>query len=880
MKIFSKKLLSRTALAVAITALLLISTSCGKHEHTFSNEWSTDEESHWYAATCKHSEEKSELGEHEYDNDCDTNCNVCEYERTAKAHVYDNDCDAECNTCGAKRDAAHKYDNDCDANCNVCEAVRTISHSYGESLTVGEETHYYLCSVCGAKKDEASHVFDKAVAHSDYLKTAATATTKAQYFKSCACGAKSNTEYFESDKIAATLTSIQDLSKTYDKVELGNPTYETNSDGAVTIEWYQGDTKLDAKPVNAGTYKVKVNIPETATYTGISAEKEFTIAKKTLNYLELTKVYDGEGVLAYALGTEHGVVAGDTVLFYCDEAPDYIVGTYNLIPDEDPTTIDDSGADDRAFLAGADKANYKFAERIEGKYKLCATITVTKRVIWTTGAEFPYGRCTTFSGEERENNTDIEIHNLADGETMDSSFISWIFNGTNADSTLSSVEFIDEDDGRSNYTIDITKCSANIVARKLKFPSTIEKGYDGTDVFKVLFNGDNGAVANENVIATIKIESSRPCENPADGFEYFNVVDAGTYTHDNSSIGQISFKYAGATDETSNYDFDDDFYNTTVEFTATINKIGINLPLNITVDYSGSTEFTTMLDGISLENGEQEKVIVKFTAKTSSGVVIEDAGTYPHFKDLTVTYINPNYEYNNDYDPGYSRTLTVNKKTLSNLTIQITDEVFEGNQAYLNTDNGVFHEDKVYIVWTESGHNNTMMWKEHGSDLIAPYEGTPIQGKAQITLGGSDASNYELVLENGSYGRMEYSPFCKPDAHGVCACGEIHDGTGFDQALIISCKEAYNQTFNLSVGDSVYFKIMGEEGEMNNLIFKAKDGSTAKFTAKYYSLSNTSTPSHTELDTTETYMDVNYTSNQYLIITCTSAGEFTLTVEK
>lgn len=53
------------------------------------------------------------------------------------AHVYDNDCDADCNSCGELRDAGHQY-----------------STVYSKNAT----GHWYACSVCGSKKDFASHI--------------------------------------------------------------------------------------------------------------------------------------------------------------------------------------------------------------------------------------------------------------------------------------------------------------------------------------------------------------------------------------------------------------------------------------------------------------------------------------------------------------------------------------------------------------------------------------------------------------------------------------------------------------------------------------------------------------------------------------------------
>ena len=55
--------------------------SCGgkSHEHTYSTEWSKDESGHWHAATCEHTGEKTDFGEHA-DSDNNGKCDVCDYE--------------------------------------------------------------------------------------------------------------------------------------------------------------------------------------------------------------------------------------------------------------------------------------------------------------------------------------------------------------------------------------------------------------------------------------------------------------------------------------------------------------------------------------------------------------------------------------------------------------------------------------------------------------------------------------------------------------------------------------------------------------------------------------------------------------------------------
>ena len=53
-----------------------------EHTHTYSSEWSSNETHHWHAATCEHTEEKSDYAEHSFVKDADETrevCSVCEY---------------------------------------------------------------------------------------------------------------------------------------------------------------------------------------------------------------------------------------------------------------------------------------------------------------------------------------------------------------------------------------------------------------------------------------------------------------------------------------------------------------------------------------------------------------------------------------------------------------------------------------------------------------------------------------------------------------------------------------------------------------------------------------------------------------------------------
>lgn len=71
----------KKSITAVVTALIMMFsifglTACG-HEHTFSDEWSTSATEHWHAATCEHTDEVKDKGEHEFGGG--GSCSVCGY---------------------------------------------------------------------------------------------------------------------------------------------------------------------------------------------------------------------------------------------------------------------------------------------------------------------------------------------------------------------------------------------------------------------------------------------------------------------------------------------------------------------------------------------------------------------------------------------------------------------------------------------------------------------------------------------------------------------------------------------------------------------------------------------------------------------------------
>ena len=160
------------------------------HEHRYG-DWRKDGTSHWHectdAACPNQSESIKDTEAHIYDDDADTTCNVCGYERTitppAHEHRYGDwskdgtnhwrECtDADCpeRSESIKDKAAHVYDDDADTTCNVCGYVRTVTppaheHRYGDWSKDGTN-HWHECTDAACPnqpesiKDKAAHIYD------------------------------------------------------------------------------------------------------------------------------------------------------------------------------------------------------------------------------------------------------------------------------------------------------------------------------------------------------------------------------------------------------------------------------------------------------------------------------------------------------------------------------------------------------------------------------------------------------------------------------------------------------------------------------------------------------------------------------------------------
>ncbi len=92
-------------------------------EHNFADRIANKDESQHYTKMCQI---------------------CCIYEEASLAPcVYDDECDTECNVCHGVREITHSYDNDCDTDCNICGEIRTVTHPYVNGF----------CTACGGYEE-------------------------------------------------------------------------------------------------------------------------------------------------------------------------------------------------------------------------------------------------------------------------------------------------------------------------------------------------------------------------------------------------------------------------------------------------------------------------------------------------------------------------------------------------------------------------------------------------------------------------------------------------------------------------------------------------------------------------------------------------------
>ena len=175
------------------------------HTHTYSDDWTSDENGHWHAATCGH-DVKSGEAEHDFGEPTVTPstctqhgseeyiCQTCGYKKTVTLDLAEHCFDGEwqkdennhwkvCTVCSTKKSevTAHSWndgeitkqptENEAGVRlytCTVCKATKTEpiapldhTHDWSDEWSKDDTYHWHDClNNCGEKKDNAAHIWD------------------------------------------------------------------------------------------------------------------------------------------------------------------------------------------------------------------------------------------------------------------------------------------------------------------------------------------------------------------------------------------------------------------------------------------------------------------------------------------------------------------------------------------------------------------------------------------------------------------------------------------------------------------------------------------------------------------------------------------------
>lgn len=141
-----------------------------EHTHSYAEEWSYNDSSHWHAATCEHATQKSTFAKH-VDAD-DGKCDVCNYVmhthtfntsiwyHDASTHWHPADCGHD-----LKADEAAHIDEDGDEFCDICEELLPHVHKFSTTEWQFTESTHWRPATCGhsEKGSEGAHSFTAGV---------------------------------------------------------------------------------------------------------------------------------------------------------------------------------------------------------------------------------------------------------------------------------------------------------------------------------------------------------------------------------------------------------------------------------------------------------------------------------------------------------------------------------------------------------------------------------------------------------------------------------------------------------------------------------------------------------------------------------------------
>ena len=314
----------------------------------------------------------------------------------------------------------------------------------------------------------------------------------------------------------------------------------------------------------------------------------------------------------------------------------------------------------------------------------------------------------------------------------------------------------------------------------------------------------------------------------------------------------------------------------TREYTAVVNEyFGFEItpkllpvPTVLTKTYDGTSIFTYTFDETATGTGESVTVKLDLRDKNPENNPVKNAGTYDETTaDLWATFYwggtnieTSCYDFVDEfYHNQVEYDITINKKVLEG-TMTIRTPFYVNYIGYDSTQN--LYYTRLGLTSSHgfvTGETGALRVYVDSRDINANFV------KAEL-LASDSSANANYIYDSTKLSVMEHPIYAGPT-------------TGFNSALTFDCKTA--QSFNnvhLIAGQKVYIKINGAGGTLSDFYFKATTGSTATFTWEYYDATDLTTPEAVESTATDTaFVDICDTENCYLVVTCVTAGEVSIT---
>ena len=572
------------------------------------------------------------------------------------------------------------------------------------------------------------------------------------------------------------ITSV--LDKEYD----GQPAdlaYTTNSKANVKVEYNVNGTWQTEAPTYAGTYEVKVSVPENGDFAAASDTKTYTIKPREVvisGIVANEKVYDGtaNAELDYSKAVFTGLVKGDTLTVSAE-------GTFADSNAAKGKTV----AITNLVLGGVSVDNYVLATNGQ---QTSTTADISPKEITVTIT--PNGG--TYEGTITPAKATLNGLVGKDDPTITLTYTGTANDGTTADGKVPSkagTYTVTASINDGNYSLKEEGSSAKFVVEKaypqLSISAVTDKNY-GEEAFKlgVSNKGDGSksyASSNDKVV---KVDENGTVTIVGAGKATLTVslAECANYTKDQKEVtvtvkkinhslvvtkltyevtyGDPVFKIAANAEDTES----DIHFTSDNENVATVSKDG-----SVTIKNAGTAKITVSMDESQNFLAVSKEVTVTVTPKeitvtpdnaskvygesdkeftyTPSGLVGEDT-----LSDITLSRAEGDnvgtYEITaaqkKDANPNYSvkfnkGTFTINPKEIT-VTITPNGGTYEGNiisaAAVLN---GLVGEDKPEIILTYAGKAND------GTEVNGTK--TPVLAGTYTVTASITDSNYNLKAE-------------------------------------------------------------------------------------------------------------------------------------